>query len=290
MQTQIRFTAAAVMTCALLSACRSRPVPNQVLTKPAPARAAAPPLVRGNGSWVNRPSTEVQRFTIDLHAVVTIGLDTAAHSDTLTTHTEVSFTGVHSTRSVNGTIGAFLVGGAGHEPAAPPGLHVPFSFRAGYSAANSQLAFTAPADSAQCSSPELAVAQSLRDLWLEAPDTLRVGATWSDSASYITCRDGIPLRSVVHRMFHISAAAVHDGRTLLSITRLARTVIDGRGSQFGDSVTVAGSGNGQLTYDFDPARGEVVSATGNATLDISLRGSQRTQIVRQTAEIRIGRS
>jgi hypothetical protein len=169
-------------------------------------------------------------------------------------------------------------------------LQVPFLFRAGYTAANLQLTFTAPADSAQCSSSGLAAAQSLRDLWFEAPDTLRVGATWSDSASYITCRDGIPLHSVVHRMFHISASTARDGRVLLSIARLSRTVIDGRGSQFGDSVTVTGSGNGQLTYDFDPARGEVISATGNATLDISLRGSQRTQIVRQTTEIRIGRS
>ena len=91
-------------------------------------------------------------------------------------------------------------------------------------------------------------------------------------------------------MFHISASAVHDGRVLLSIARLSRTVIDGRGSQFGDSVTVTGAGNGQLTYDFDPARGEVISAAGSATLDMSLRSSQRTQIVRQTTEIRIGRS
>jgi hypothetical protein len=239
---------------------------------------------------VNRPSTEIQRFTVEQHAVVTIGVDTSAHSDTLTSHAEVSFTVVPSTRGVNGTVSAFLVGGAGHEPATPPGLQVPFSFRAGYAAANLQLTFTAPADSTQCSSSGLAAAQSLRDLWFEAPDTLRVGATWSDSASYITCRDGIPLHSVVHRMFHISASAARDGRVLLSIARLSRTVIDGRGSQFGDSVGVTGSGNGQLTYDFDPARGEVISATGNATLDISLRGSQRTQIVRQTTEIRIGRS
>jgi hypothetical protein len=290
MQTQMRFRTAAVMSCVLLAACRSGPVPNQVFTKPAPVRAAAPPVARTGGPWVNRPSAEIQRFTIDQHAVVTIGLDTAARPDTLTSHAEVSFTDVPSAHSVNGTVSAFLVGGAGHEPATPPGLQVPFSFRAGYPAANSQLAFTAPADTAQCSSSALAAAQSLRDLWFEAPDTLRVGAMWSDSASYITCRDGIPLHAVVHRMFHVSASANRDGRALLSIARLSRTVIDGRGLQFGDSVTVTGAGNGQLTYDFDPARGEVISASGNATLDISLRGSQRTQIVRQIAEIRIGRS
>src|SRR6185312_5980684 len=153
--------------------------------------------------------------------------------------------GAPSQRSVNGTVSVLLVGGAGHAPATPTGLQLPFPFRAAYSAPGVQLQFSAPADAAPCSSTERAAAQSLRDVWFEVPDTLRVGSTWSDSSSYVTCRDGIPLRSVVHRMFHVSSAAVRDGRAILSIARLSRTVIDGRGAQFGDSVTVTGAGNGQ---------------------------------------------
>lgn len=274
--------------CALLvAACQRGPVPNQVLTKPTPVSAPAP-AVRGNGPWLYRPSTAAQHFVIDQRAVVTIGVDTTARPDTLTSHAEVSFT--HGARAVTGSVAAFLVGDAARAPATPQGLQVPFSFSASYASADLQLAINTPADSVPCSSTGRATLQSLRDLWFQAPDTLRVGSTWSDSASYVTCRDGIPLRSVVHRMFHVAAAAERDGRVVLSIARLARTVIDGRGLQFGDSVAVTGSGNGQMTYDFDPVRGELISARGSSTLDISLRGSQRTQIVRQTAEIRIGRS
>jgi hypothetical protein len=284
-----RCVTAAAVSCVLLAACQSGPVPNQVLTKPAPV-SASPPAPRSNGAWINRPSTALQRFTLDQHAVVTIGLDTAARTDTLSSHVELSFTGAPAGRSVNGTVSAFLVGGAGRAAATPAGLVTPFPFRAAYSASGVQLGFTAPADVTPCSSAERAAAESLRDLWFDAPDTLRVGSTWSDSSSYVTCRDGIPLRSTVHRMFHVSGSTARDGRVLLSVARLSRTVIDGSGSQFGDSVTVSGSGNGQLAYDFDPANGEILSASGNATLNFSLRSSQRTQIVRQAVEIRIGRS
>lgn len=287
MRTTFQYLTAAA-GCALLSACQHGPVPNQVLTKPAPARAPAPAIPR-SGVWRYAPSTALQRFTIDQRALVTIGLDTTAQPDTLTSHAEVSFT-APSAQSVSGSVAAFLVGSGGRVAATPAGLQVPFPFRATYAAPDVQLAFTAPADTASCSSMERAAVQSVRDVWFRAPDTLRVGTTWSDSASYVTCRDGIPLQSVVHRMFRVAGTATRDGRTLLSIARLMRTRIDGRGSQFGDSVVVSGSGNGQLTYDFDPARGEVISATGSSTLDISLRGSQRTQIVRQAAEIRIGRN
>ena len=276
-------------SAALLTACRQRPVPNQVLTKPAPVTRPAPE-VRNAGPWVYRPATMPQHLVIDDRAVVTVGLDTAARIDTLTSHAEVSFASTPVPRGVSGTVAAFLVGSDGRATTTPAGLHVPFSFSANYGDAGVQLAYTAPRDGTPCSSMELAAMQSLRDLWFEPPDTLRVGSTWSDSASYVTCRDGIPLRSVVRRMFHISSAAVRDGRLLISIERLSRTRIDGHGTQFGDSVSVSGSSNGLLTYDFDPALGEVTSASGSNTLELSLRGTRRMEIVRQAAEIRIGRS
>lgn len=287
MRTTFRYVAAAA-GCALLSACQHGPVPNQVLTKPAPVRAPSP-AISHSGAWRFEPSTALQRFTIDQRAVVSIDADTTAQPDTLISHAEVSFT-APTAQGVSGSVTAFLVGSSGRAAATPAGLEIPFSFRAAYSTPDVQLSILAPADTSSCSSTQRAAVQSARDLWFRAPDTLHVGSTWSDSASYVTCRDGIPLRSVVHRMFHVAGASTRNGRTLLSISRLIRTRIDGRGSQFGDSIVVSGSGNGQLTYDLDPASGEVISASGSSTLDISLRGSQRTQIVRQTAEIRIGRS
>jgi hypothetical protein len=191
---------------------------------------------------------------------------------------------------VTGTVGAFLVEGPGHPSATPEGLVTPFPVRGTYTARGLQLEFSAPFDIAPCSSTALGAAQSLRDLWFQAPDTLRAGSTWSDSSKYVICRDGIALHATVHRMFHVTGTSAYEGRPRLAITRLSRTVIDAAASQFGDQVTVSGSGNGQLVYDFDPGSGEVISASGNATLDLSLRSSQRTQLVHQAVEIKIGRS
>jgi hypothetical protein len=95
---------------------------------------------------------------------------------------------------------------------------------------------------------------------------------------------------MVHRAFRISGISELGGRASLAILRASRTMIEGTGAQFGEAVEVSGTGSGQLLYDLDPASGEITSASGTATLDLSLRSRVRTQVVRQTAEIRIGRS
>lgn len=280
---------AAAVSCSLLAACHGGIVPNQVLTKPAAVSAPAP-IPRTNGPWLYRPSTQRQGFIIDQRAVIAIHLDTATRTDTVSSHADVAFTVTPVTSNVSGNVGAFLVQGAGRVAATPVGLVTPFPLRAEYSARESQLDFTAPHDAVPCSSAALAVAQSLRDLWFRPPDTLRVGTTWEDSSSYVVCRDGIPLRATVHRAFRISGISEREGRALLAILRTSRTVIEGTGAQFGEAVEVSGTGSGQLLYDLDPASGEITSASGTATLDLSLRSRVRTQVVRQTVEIRIGRS
>jgi hypothetical protein len=283
------FVAAAAAICPLLAACGSTTVPSQVLTTPAPVTAAAP-VARSSAAWLYQPSTERQRLVVDQSAVIAIRLDTSTHTDTVSSHAEVTFSAMPASRGVTGSVEAFLVGGAGRGPGTPGGLVTPFPLRAAYPARDLQIEFSAPFDTAPCSSIALAAAQSLRDLWFQPPDTLRAGSTWSDSSKYVICRDGITLHATVHRLFHVAGTSVRDGHPRLAIARLSRTVIDAGASQFGDQVTVSGSGNGQLTYDFDPISGEVISASGSATLDLSLHGGQRTQLVHQTVEIRIGRS
>jgi hypothetical protein len=289
MRTTIHNAAIAAASISVLTACRGGTIPNQILTKPAPVTMAAP-VAHASTTWPYRPSTEQQRLVLDQKAVITIRLDTSTDTDTLSSHAEVAFSAVPASRGITGTVRAFLVAGAGRAPATPEGLVTPFPLRADYPGRGHQLEFSAPIDATPCSSTALATVQSLRDLWFQPPDTLRASSTWSDSSTYVVCRDGIALRATVHRLFHVSGTAAHEGHARLAITRLSRTVIDGDGSQFGDPVSVSGSGNGQLVYDFDPVSGEVISANGSATLDFSLRSSRRTQIVRQTVEIRIGRS
>jgi hypothetical protein len=258
-----------------------------VLTRPAPVAAPAA-VARTSGPWAYRPSLQRQGFALDERAVLTIRTDTLLNTDTVSSHVEVSFT--VATNGISGAVGAFAVQNASHETATPAGLDLPFPFRASFTTRGMQVDFLAPRDTTPCASRALAVAQSLRDLWFRPPDTLRVGVTWGDSASYLLCRDGIPLRATVYRTFRITGTAEQDGRAVLSISRVSRTTIEGSGVQFGEPVDVSGSGSADLVYVFDPAVGEIMSAGGHATVDLSFRSRLRTQAVRQLVAIRIGRS
>jgi hypothetical protein len=278
----------AAVACALLAACGGGSVPNQVLTKPAPV-IASPPVAHTNGPWLYRQSTQRQSFTVDQQAVIVVQLDSSVRSDTISTHAELAFTAA-TAGAANGSVSAFTVQGAGRAAATPAGVALPFLFRSEYSASGQQFDFTAPRDAAPCSSVALAAVQSLRDVWMKPPDTLRVGAAWSDSSSYVLCRDGIPIRAITRRTFRVAGFSERNGQILLAIARTSRTTSDGGGSQFGESVSVSGTGSGLLNYELDPASGEVRSASGNATLDLTLRSRVRTQVVHQTAAVRIGRS
>jgi len=281
--------AASAALSTLLVACRSSAIPNQVLTKPA-AVSTPTPVARAAGPWIYHASAQRQQFFLDQRATITIRLDGATRTDTVSTHAEVSFTAAQVTNGVSGTVNVFLVQSGGGAAATPPGVAVPFPVRGEYSARGPQLDFTTPHESTPCASTTLSVAQSLRDLWFRPPDTLRVGTAWQDSASYVVCRDGIPLRATAHRSFQITGTTERDGRPLLTVARTSRTAIDGGGAQFGETVGVAGTASGQLVYDLEPSTGEVVSAMGNATLDLTVRSRLRTQVVRQVADIRVGRS
>jgi hypothetical protein len=221
--------------------------------------------------------------------VVAVRVDTVARTDTLSTHAELAFTRA-TTGGTSGNVSAFAVQGSGRVAATPAGITLPFPFRADYSVSNRQLDFTAPRDAMPCSSVPLAAMQSMRDVWFRAPDTLRVGTTWSDSSSYVVCRDAIPLRAAARRSFRVSGFAERDGRVVLTISRVSRSTLDGTGAQFGETVGVSGAGSGSLDYELDASSGEILSAKGNSTLDLTVKSRVRTQVVRQTVEIRIGRS
>jgi hypothetical protein len=290
MRTTLRSSViAAAASSLLLAACRSAAVPNQVLTKPVPVAVVAP-VTRTIGPWLYRPSSQRQTFVVDQRAAIAIRLDTSTQTDTVSSHAEVAFSSAPATSAISGSVDAFLVASAGHAAATPPGLAIPIPVRADYSARTQQLDVNVPHDAAPCSSAELAVVQSLRDLWLKPPDTLRIGSTWEDSSSYVMCRADIPLRVTAHRAFRVTGSIERNGRLLLEISRQSRTKIEGAGAQFGEAVTVSGAGSGQLAYDLDPANGGVVSARGNATLDLTFRSRLRTQVVRQAVETRISRS
>ncbi|HLA91148.1 MAG TPA: hypothetical protein VJL28_12040 [Gemmatimonadaceae bacterium] len=207
----------------------------------------------------------------------------------MTARAGVSFLILAQAGRVVGSVTAFRVQQGNHEASVPAGISLPISFVAVFTARGRQLTFSAPPTAAPCPSGALGIAQSLRDLWFQTPDTLRLGTTWTDSISYPLCRDGVPLRARVRRSFRVTGADSRAGGVVLTISRTAHGSLEGDGEQFGEPVHLTGSSTGELSYLIAPAVGEILSAQGSAVLEFTLRSRLRTQRAHQNSEIRIER-
>jgi hypothetical protein len=266
-------------------------VPDQLLHPSAPVVRRAPSALLGarwGHRWVYRASAQRLVYTLEQHAQLKIRQDTVERFDSVSSRVVAAFTVAGQAR-VTGTVNDFGVQGSGHGMSVPAGVALPFPFAATYEDRGRQLSFIAPSAS-PCLTPALPIAQSLRDLWFQAPDTVWLGRTWSDSTSYASCRDGIQLRTEVHRAFRVSDVVDRDGRVLLTIQRASRTTIEGDGAQSGEAVSVRGSGTGELAYTVDLVAGQILSARGSSNLQIILTGRLRTQNVQQKSDIRIDKN
>lgn len=272
----------------LNAACRgATPVPVAAPPPPVlPAPVAAPaPII---SSWSYRPTADRRAFVLSQRAVVTIKQDTLVRVDTISSRADVSFSTVNS--RIAGSITSFVAGGAGKEPAPIAGVRFPVTIAALVPATGGQITFSAPSSASPCESPATTLAQSVRDLWFRAPDSLWVGATWSDSARYAICRDGIPLQLQVTRVFRVTGSTERNDRVVLTVLRTSRTSLTGEGDQFGERVSMTAAGTGELTYEISPLTGELLGAHGSSVLELTFQSALRKQQVRQTAEILLSRA
>ena len=279
------FTVLTLGAALLGSACRST-VPEQPIgrTAPAPVVAAAS---AGGGPWLYRPVTQRRAVTLDQQATVEIRQDTLARTDTVSLRVDVAYTIFAGTNRVTGTVSAYRVHAGSAAAGTPPGLGVPFPFGGAFPLRGRQLELTQPAPQTACASPAFGATQSLRDLWFQPPDTLRIGTSWTDSSTYIFCRDGIPLRTTSQREFRVTAFADDGGRAVLTVVRRARGTLSGDGVQAGEPLTISGTTTGDFTYQLAPATGALLSANGASLLEFTLTSRLRTQQVRQRSRITV---
>ena len=264
----------------------SRPVPVQLATKPVPGSPAAADDDE-NRFWRYRPTARRLTYSVDQRAQLVVREDTLVWTDSVFSRAEVFFAADVITQRLAGSVTAFTVKRSGRAAAVPLGLSLPFPFVAAY-VGRGQLAIIAPSAS-PCIAPALPVVQSLRDLWFHVPDTLRLGTTWEDSVLYLSCRDGVRLRSIVRHTFTLSEVIQQSGNELLILRRISHTVISRDDAPSRETVSVSGIGSGELMYTVDPLRGEVLTARGSSLLDLSVHGKTRTQSVRQVGKIEIDR-
>lgn len=238
------------------------------------------------GPWSASPSL-FQRVVITSDAVIALSGDGGVRTDTLTSTLGATFTWTsRGHRRVDGSLVDYRLA-VGRAPAAPlSGLTLPHAFSA--ETVDGSLALRFPAEAAACTDPSHSALQSMHDVWIPLPDTLRVGQEWSDTVRTLSCRERVMLRGVSVRRFRVVRGDVENGnRLVVLIDRIARTRLTGDGDQFGEPVTLAGEGSGALRYVFDPLLGQFVRAEGTASLSMSFSSARRKQRVQQDARIAV---
>jgi hypothetical protein len=240
------------------------------------------------GPWVVRDPDARRRQVASWRTLVTSQADTVVRVDTLRGEVEVAWGGVPGSEPprLAGLVSDYR-SAIGEAPLdVPSGLSLPFSFTAAEEVAGAQPVFVIP-DASRCDFPMAAAAQSLRDLWMSVPDTLVAGRSWEDSTRYTICRDSVVIEVAVHRRFTPANARLRDGQLVVLVARSSRTTLAGRGLQFGDSVTVAGEGEGSATLELALGGGVIVAGEGASELRVDFRGTRRAQRVVQESRLTI---
>jgi hypothetical protein len=103
------------------------------------------------------------------------------------------------------------------------------------------------------------------------PDGAAPGARWRDTT--VSARCAGPVLVVVQTVSRYEAAAGAGGR--LAVVRRSASTLRGRGAAGVRPVLVAGSGEAELRYELDPARGLVAGAAGEGrtALTVTVAGA-----------------
>lgn len=111
-----------------------------------------------------------------------------------------------------------------------------------------------------------------RDLLLEVPYELRVGAQWSDTSSVSLCRAGVPVTSGVVRHYEVLEPV--RGEDGVALARIAvTTTFSMAGTQttgYGQVIALSGRGESRSVLQLDPEAGVVRSALREGTSDVTV--------------------
>lgn len=223
---------------------------------------------------------------VEVRALLTSQVDSFVRVDTLRSVLEFAWSDVPETDPprVAGLVTDARIALGGDSLAPPRGLTLPYSFTSERRTPRAQPNFLVPAEDA-CDSPAAALVHGARESWLSLPDTLWLGRAWSDSTSYVTCRDGVPLTVDVRREFTPTGSRLREGQQIVLISRHSSTWVRGEGSQFGEAITLVGVGEGEAVLEVALAGGVVLRGEGSSELRLEMRGRRRLQRLVQESRV-----
>lgn len=285
-RTQMRVRLLVVAVLVVVAACAPRTNGRE------PARpVVAPPTATSDslrGPWRVRNPARPRAALVTLRAELRSTIDTLSRTDTVASRTWLEWSSVPGSQPqrVVGMVRNFAVQAGGDSTWVPvPELAFPVTFAALVDGPGQQPRFESP-DPAGCDA-RAAAAQTLRDAWIAPPQALGVGTAWEDSATYTVCRDGVLLRASGGRGYVVDGAELRDDRLVLRVLRVSDVQIDGRGVQFGDSVTVTGRSTSQGMLFVSLDGGAIVSGNVRSELRLEMRGRRRTQQLVQDGVLEI---
>jgi hypothetical protein len=263
------------------------PIP--VPEKPVPIDPLAEPWLVGVPRATITHQIEV---TTAVRAAATVNALPAAPVDSLRTTLSIRWDSGGAARRRAGLVTSYALGAILPRgvPAmtTPAELALPIAVTAEVDVGRQMVRIISPLASS-CTA-DAAVAQAVREVLLAPPERLRRGLSWTDSLRTTVCRDAIPLMLTSARLYVVEDARVQDGRAVVVIRRRSTTTWSGTGTQFGEPVTIAGEGQGELLFGLRLDDGQITDGNGVSSLTLTLTGLRKTQVVTQSARLEIRRA
>ncbi len=272
----------------LLLAC-APPVPRQQVSPAVTFPEQAVPL----SSWKPTRDLLARDYTIEHRALLTIGMPGAETRDSAVIRVDASLRRT-ADGGFGGVISAIAIGGTGNAGQAAAGLSFPFAVAAPPATLQPLPAFVAglPAAAASCPSPVPAALNALHDLTIPLPDSLYVGASWTDSVGTVACAGDIEIPMAAGRIYtvmrHADAGSV-DSLPLdhVAIRRTSRVTINTNVFRDGDTTFVLGQGTSAITFLVATQTGDVLAGYGTANLQITARSATQQEQAAQASTVRL---
>ncbi len=287
-----RFLCTLIVTLAC-SPARSRPE-----TEPAPDRAPTPGPVNappapifsdplgGRSAFRYAPGTRT--YEIISEATIQLASDTLSQSETVRVSALVSLTfegRADSSLAIAGSVSGYEVLRGQSIPAPDSTLPSTASFQAAITSVGKVLSFVA--DTAGCNPQEPLLAVARRTI-IATPDTLDVGARWSDSVSTTVCRSGTPITTGAVRDYEVEAREIVNGAPVARVRRRETFTLAGSSSLNGRHVAIVGRGTSVAALKFDLVRGLFLGEEGTSETTLTVSSPRSQAEFRQREVMKIG--
>ena len=296
---------------ALLAGCSRAPAP-----QPEPVPAARPPANPAPAATPGvpraaEPTAPVRRgqlaysagtFAYDVTSEASIELvrdssfvRAAPLVDTLITTLALTYqiAGEGADRLVTGTIDSFTVHSTGLVPESREPPTLPIAFQATLLAGRVPAQFTArttPAVDTTCAAPDAPALSLARDVLVPLPLAATPGQSWEDTVTTTVCRATLPVTTRAVRSYRVVGPGTHDGEPALEVARTTHITMTGQGMPRGQTVTVAGAGQGAAALFLDAAGSRYLGGRDSSTLELTISNGAQTrrflQHVRQETRLR----